>query len=33
MKRTGIKAKQFEKVKFALVPRSTYSRPTYLKDG
>ncbi|KAL8923049.1 MAG: hypothetical protein Q9172_003295 [Xanthocarpia lactea] len=31
-KRTGIKGKQFEKLKFAVVQRSTYSRPTYLHD-
>lgn len=32
-KRTGIKGKQFEKIKFAVVSRSTYSRPDYLSDG
>ncbi|KAL8997736.1 MAG: hypothetical protein Q9169_003065 [Polycauliona sp. 2 TL-2023] len=31
-KRTGIKGKQFEKLKFAVVQRSPYSRPTYLND-
>ena len=32
-KRTGIKGKNLEKVKFAVVPRTAYSRPIYLKDG
>lgn len=32
-KRTGIKGKQFDKLKFAIAPRSAYSRPTYLSDG
>lgn len=32
-KRTGIKGKQFEKIKFAVVPRSLYSNPRYLEDG
>jgi ubiquitin carboxyl-terminal hydrolase 7 len=32
-KRTGIKGKQFEKVKFAVVSRSAYSKPEYLEDG
>ncbi|KAL8729800.1 MAG: hypothetical protein Q9166_004523 [cf. Caloplaca sp. 2 TL-2023] len=31
-KRTGIKGKQFEKLKFAVAQRSPYSRPTYLND-
>ena len=32
-KRTGIKGKQFERIKFALISRSSYARPEYLKDG
>ena len=32
-KRTGIKGKQFEKIKFAVVPRLVYSNPRYLEDG
>jgi ubiquitin carboxyl-terminal hydrolase 7 len=32
-KRTGIKGKNFEKIKFAVVRRSSYSKPTYLEDG
>lgn len=32
-KRTGIKGKQFEKIKFAVVQRSAYSKPEYLEDG
>jgi ubiquitin carboxyl-terminal hydrolase 7 len=32
-KRTGIKGKNFEKIKFAVVKRSSYSRPVYLTDG
>lgn len=32
-KRTGIKGKQFEKIKFAVVPKSLYSNPRYLDDG
>ena len=32
-KRTGIKGKQFEKIKFAVVPRAMYSNPRYLEDG
>lgn len=32
-KRTGIKGKQFDKLKFALMSRSAYARPTYLNDG
>lgn len=32
-KRTGIKGKQFEKIKFAVVPRGLYSNPKYLEDG
>ncbi|KFX95987.1 hypothetical protein V490_03572 [Pseudogymnoascus sp. VKM F-3557] len=31
-KRTGIKGKNFEKIKFAVVKRSSYSKPTYLED-
>jgi len=31
-KRTGIKGKNFEKIKFAVVKRSSYSKPTYLND-
>ncbi|KAK2743533.1 hypothetical protein FQN57_004830 [Myotisia sp. PD_48] len=31
-KRTGIKGKQFDKIKFAVVSRSLYSAPTYLED-
>lgn len=32
-KRTGIKGKQFEKIKFALMPRQPYPKPDYLNDG
>ncbi len=32
-KRTGIQEKQFEKIKFALVPRALYSKAMYLNDG
>jgi ubiquitin carboxyl-terminal hydrolase 7 len=32
-KRTGIKGKSFEKIKFAVVRRSQFSRPQYLVDG
>jgi len=31
-KRTGLKGKNFEKIKFAVVKRSSYSKPTYLTD-
>ncbi|PQE28539.1 ubiquitin carboxyl-terminal hydrolase protein [Rutstroemia sp. NJR-2017a WRK4] len=31
-KRTGMKGKSFEKVRFAVVRRSTYSKPTYLNE-
>ncbi|KAM5342649.1 hypothetical protein ACJ41O_013615 [Fusarium nematophilum] len=31
-KRTGIKGKSFEKIKFAVVRRSNYSKPQYLND-
>lgn len=31
-KRTGIKGKSFEKIKFALVRRANYSKPQYLND-
>lgn len=32
-KRTGIKGKQFDKIKFALVQRHNFSKPIYLTDG
>lgn len=32
-KRTGLKGKQFEKIKFALVSRTSFAKPTYLDDG
>lgn len=32
-KRTGLKGKSFEKIKFALVRRANYSKPQYLTDG
>jgi len=32
-KRTGMKGKNFEKIKFAVVKRSSYSKPTYLSDN
>jgi ubiquitin carboxyl-terminal hydrolase 7 len=32
-KRTGLKGKSFEKIKFAVVRRAHYSRPHYLGDG
>lgn len=32
-KRTGLKGKSFEKIKFAVVRRAHYSRPQYLTDG
>ena len=32
-KRTGLKGKSFEKIKFALVRRAHYSKPNYLNDG
>ena len=32
-KRMALKDKQFEKIKFALVPRMSYVKPTYLNDG
>lgn len=32
-KRTGFKGKNFEKIKFALVKRASYSKPLYLSDG
>jgi len=32
-KRTGLKGKSFEKIKFAVVRRAHYSKPQYLKDG
>ncbi|KAF2841356.1 cysteine proteinase [Patellaria atrata CBS 101060] len=31
-RRTGIKGKQFDKIKFAVVPRASYSKPEYLSD-
>ena len=31
--RTGIKGKQFEKIKFAVVPQTSFSTPRYLEDG
>jgi ubiquitin carboxyl-terminal hydrolase 7 len=31
-KRTGMKGKNFEKIKFSLVKRSAYSKPTYIQD-
>ncbi|KAL2062656.1 hypothetical protein VTL71DRAFT_5728 [Oculimacula yallundae] len=31
-KRTGMKGKNFEKIKFAVVKRSTYSKPQYIAD-
>ncbi|KAL9102026.1 MAG: hypothetical protein Q9163_002781 [Psora crenata] len=31
-KRIGFKGKQFEKVKFAIIQRSIYAKPTYLND-
>lgn len=31
--RTGLKGKNFEKIKFALVVRSQYAKPQYLGDG
>jgi ubiquitin carboxyl-terminal hydrolase 7 len=32
-KRIGLKGKSFEKIKFAVVRRSHFSRPQYLTDG
>lgn len=32
-KRTGIKGKLLEKIKFAIVSRSLYTKPRYLEDG
>lgn len=32
-KRTGFKGKNFEKIKFAVVKRNSYSKPHYLTDG
>lgn len=32
-KRTGLKGKSFEKIKFAIVRRSAYSKVHYLSDG
>jgi ubiquitin carboxyl-terminal hydrolase 7 len=31
--RTQIKGKSFEKIKFAVVPRASFSSPKYLEDG
>lgn len=31
-KRIGIKGKQFDKIRFAIIQRSIYSKPTYLND-
>ncbi|MCJ1460144.1 hypothetical protein MMC28_010523, partial [Mycoblastus sanguinarius] len=31
-KRIGIKGKQFDKIKFAVIPRSIYAKPSYLND-
>ena len=32
-KRTGIKGKALERVKIALIPRSSYGKAEYLEDG
>ena len=32
-KRTGIKGKPFENIKFAVIGRAPYAKPTYLEDG
>lgn len=32
-KRIGLKGKQFEKIKFAIIQRSLYAKPIYLNDG
>jgi ubiquitin carboxyl-terminal hydrolase 7 len=32
-KRTGLKGKNFEKIKFAIIRKGSYSKPTYLADG
>ena len=32
-KRTGIKGKQLEKIKFALLPKGAYPKPEYIEDG
>lgn len=32
-KRIGLKGKQFDKIKFAVVSRSAYAKPEYLTDG
>lgn len=32
-KRTGLKGKNLEKIKFAVVKRGGYSKPHYLTDG
>jgi hypothetical protein len=32
-KRTGLKGKSFEKIKFAVIRRAAYSKPQYLNDG
>lgn len=31
--RTGIKGKPFEKIKFAVIKKTNFSKPTYLEDG
>ncbi|KAF2403000.1 ubiquitin carboxyl-terminal hydrolase 21 [Trichodelitschia bisporula] len=31
-RRTGLKGKSFEKIRFAVIPRSNYQRPLYLED-
>ena len=31
--RLGLKGKQFDKIKFAIVPRSIYAKPSPLNDG
>jgi len=32
-KRTGIKGKQFDNIKFALILKSPYAKQSYLADG
>ena len=32
-KRTGLKGKPFEKIKFAVVKKAQFSKPIYLEDG
>lgn len=31
--RLGLKGKQFDKIKFAIVPRSIYAKPSPLNEG